>query len=141
LTGRYNWRSKLQSGVLGGLSPRLIEPERETLASMLKSRGYFTAIIGKWHLGMDWVKHDGKDVSVLSVEKADQVNSVDYSKPIANGPNSVGFDYYFGISASLDMVPYAFIENDHVTTPPSASKSWPMYPGHPGEKRSRCAGV
>ncbi len=135
MTGRYNWRSKLQSGVLGGLSPRLIEPERETLASMLKSRGYFTAIIGKWHLGMDWVKHEGKDVSILSVEKADQVNSVDYSKPIANGPTSVGFDYYFGVSASLDMVPYAFIENDHVTTPPSASKSWPMYPGHPGETR------
>ncbi|MEO6244450.1 MAG: sulfatase-like hydrolase/transferase, partial [Opitutaceae bacterium] len=28
LTGRYAWRSKLKSGVLGGLSPRLIEPGR-----------------------------------------------------------------------------------------------------------------
>jgi arylsulfatase A len=135
LTGRYNWRSKLQSGVLGGLSPRLIEPERETLASMLKKQGYFTAIIGKWHLGMDWVKNESKEVNVLSVEKADQVNNVDYSKPIANGPNSVGFDYYFGVSASLDMVPYTFIENDHVTAEPTVSKTWPMYPGHPGETR------
>lgn len=135
ITGRYNWRSKLQSGVLGGLSPRLIEPERATLASMLKSRGYFTAVIGKWHLGMDWVKNGDKEVSVLSIEKPEQVNNVDYSKPIANGPTTVGFDYYFGVSASLDMVPYTFIENDHVTALPTTSKSWPMYPGHPGETR------
>ncbi|NBW90585.1 MAG: arylsulfatase, partial [Gammaproteobacteria bacterium] len=54
LTGRYNWRTRLQNGVLGGLSPRLIEPGRETIASLLKKQGYHTAAIGKWHLGMDW---------------------------------------------------------------------------------------
>ena len=36
LTGRYNWRSRLQSGVLGGLSPRLIEEGRLTVAQMLR---------------------------------------------------------------------------------------------------------
>ena len=40
MTGRYNWRSKLQKGVLGGLSPRLIEPGRLTVASMLQQQGY-----------------------------------------------------------------------------------------------------
>ena len=40
MTGRYNWRTKLQSGVLGGLSPRLIEPGRMTVASLLKANGY-----------------------------------------------------------------------------------------------------
>ena len=30
LTGRYNWRSRLQEHVLGGLSPRLIEPASPT---------------------------------------------------------------------------------------------------------------
>src|SRR6188472_1483510 len=43
MTGRYNWRSKLQNGVLGGLSPRLIEPGRMTVASFLKSQGYATS--------------------------------------------------------------------------------------------------
>ncbi|HVR35550.1 MAG TPA: sulfatase-like hydrolase/transferase, partial [Methylomirabilota bacterium] len=33
LTGRYAWRSRLKRGVLGGLSPRLIEPDRMTVAS------------------------------------------------------------------------------------------------------------
>jgi arylsulfatase A len=114
MTGRYNWRTRLQSGVLGGLSPRLIESDRLTVAAMLKSKGYATACVGKWHLGMDWVKLPGKDVSVLSIETPQQVHNVDYTQPIANGPTAVGFDRYFGISASLDMVPYCFIENDHV---------------------------
>ncbi len=56
LTGRYNWRSRLQNGVLGGLSPRLVEPGRLTVAELLRQRGYHTACIGKWHLGMDWVR-------------------------------------------------------------------------------------
>src|SRR5258708_1690691 len=110
MTGRYNWRSPLQSGVLGGLSPRLIEPGRMTVASLLKEHGYATGCIGKWHLGMDWVKLPGKDVSELNIETVEQVHNVDFAQPIKNGPNSVGFDYYYGISASLDMVPYTLIE-------------------------------
>jgi arylsulfatase A len=135
LTGRYNWRTRLQSGVLGGLSPRLIEQGRETLASLLKGRGYHTAVIGKWHLGMDWVKLPGRTVSELSVETAEQVNNVDYSKPITNGPLSVGFDRFFGISASLDMVPYTFIADDRVSVLPSVVKTWPLHPGYAPECR------
>jgi len=126
ITGRYNWRTKLQSGVLGGLSPRLIEPGRLTVAQMLRENGYATACVGKWHLGMDWVQHAGKDVEALSIEKPDQVWSVDFTKPIANGPTAVGFDYYFGIAASLDMVPYTFIENDRVTAVPTKDVAFPM---------------
>ncbi|MEQ1858745.1 MAG: arylsulfatase [Chthoniobacteraceae bacterium] len=135
LTGRYNWRTKLQSGVLGGLSPRLIEQGRETLATLLKAQGYHTACVGKWHLGMDWAKLPGKDVTELSIESAAQVRNVDYTKPIANGPLSVGFDSYFGISASLDMVPYTYIENDRVTVQPTVDKTWPLHPGHKGDCR------
>lgn len=136
VTGRYCWRSPLQKFVLGGLSPRLIEPGRMTAASYLKEKGYHTACVGKWHLGMDWVKVDGKDVARLEIEAPDQVWNVDFSKPIAGGPNSVGFDYYFGISASLDMVPYTFIENDRVTVVPTKEADFPMTAGVEG-KRTR----
>ncbi len=132
MTGRYNWRSKLQRFVLGGLSPRLIEPGRLTVPALLKQHGYATACVGKWHLGMDWVKKEGKDVSELEIETREQVWNVDYTKPITNGPNSVGFDYYFGISASLDMVPYTFIENDRVTVVPTVEKSFPLMHGKEG---------
>jgi hypothetical protein len=56
----------------------------------------------------------------------EQVKNVDYTKPITNGPTSVGFDTYFGISASLDMVPYCFIENDHVVANPTETMKLAM---------------
>ncbi len=137
LTGRYNWRTKLQRGVLGGLSPRLIEADRMTLASMLNKLGYHTACVGKWHLGMDWVVKPGKEVSELSIEPREQVFNVDFTQPAANGPNSVGFDYYFGISASLDMVPYTFIENDRVVSLPTEDRDFLMMHDRTPQRRTR----
>ena len=52
LTGRYCWRSRLKQGVLGGYSEPLLEPDRPTVANMLKKSGYNTAAVGKWHLGL-----------------------------------------------------------------------------------------
>lgn len=129
LTGRYAWRSKLKNGVLGGLSPRLIEPGRMTVASLLKAQGYHTAAIGKWHLGMDWAKKGAGGVSELTIESREQVGNVDYAGRITNGVTTVGFDYYFGISASLDMVPYTYIENDRVTVLPTEDRDYPMFLG------------
>jgi arylsulfatase A len=129
MTGRYAWRTKLKSGVLGGLSPHLIDTKRLTVARLLQESGYHTACIGKWHLGMDWVVLPGKEVTELGIESAEQVWNVDYTKPIANGPLAVGFDYYYGISASLDMVPYVYIENDRVTKVPTMDKQFPLYAG------------
>ena len=119
LTGRYNWRSSLKSGVLGGYSKRLIEPGRLTVPALLNKQGYQTACFGKWHLGMDWPLKDGgfaKDYP--------DAWKVDYTKPIKNGPITVGFDYFFGISASLDMPPYVFIENDRTVGVPTVEKQW-----------------
>lgn len=106
LTGRYNWRSTMKQSVLNGYSKALIAPGRETLASMLKKQGYATAGIGKWHLGWDWNNIDAG------------IDSVDFSKPVANGPTTRGFDYYYGFCGSLDMSPYVYIENDMPTSLP-----------------------
>lgn len=131
ITGRYAWRSKLKNGVLGGLSPRLIEPDRLTVAAMLKAQGYHTAAIGKWHLGMDWARNGAGSVSELGIESREQVFNVDYAQPIKNGVTTVGFDYFYGISASLDMAPYTYIENDRVTVLPTEDRDYPMFLGRP----------
>jgi arylsulfatase A-like enzyme len=68
------------------------------MASMLKKQGYQTAGIGKWHLGWSWNNiENGKE-------------TVDFSKPILNGPTTLGFDYFYGFSGSLDMPPYVYVE-------------------------------
>lgn len=106
LAGQYSWRTTLKKGVLNGYSPALIPAGRTTMAGMLKSRGYHTACIGKWHLGWDW----------HNVEKG--ADSVDFSRPVKNGPVDWGFDYFYGFSGSLDMPPYVYVENNMPTALP-----------------------
>lgn len=120
LTGRYNWRSTLKQGVKWGYSRPLLEEGRTTAASFLKQHGYRTACLGKWHLGWHWGQQpDAPEPaeSVLDTPEFEGEN-IDFSQPIQNGPTAVGFDTFFGISASLDMPPYVYIENDRVTAPP-----------------------
>ena len=123
LTGRYSWRTKMQSGVLNGFSPPLIAPHRLTVPALLKQHGYKTACVGKWHLGMNWPKTPD---SVFDAESktVPAISDIAWTESIQNGPRTVGFDYYYGISASLDMPPYVFIENDRVTVVPTTEKKW-----------------
>jgi arylsulfatase A-like enzyme len=109
LTGRYNWRTNLQGGVLWGFSEPLIDEGRMTVADLLQSNGYKTAMIGKWHLGMIMPTDNG----VLPKGRKPKSVNIQWNDVIERGPTTNGFDYFFGISASLDMAPYIYIENDH----------------------------
>lgn len=139
LNGRYCWRSKLKRGVLGGFGQPLIDPDRHTLPGILKQAGYQTAMFGKWHLGLQWHHKDG---SVLAEKTLDGWNEgdgwnqsgmdVDYSRPLEGGPVDHGFDYWFGISGSLDMPPYCFIENRQTVGIPDREKSYYAPQQRPG---------
>ncbi|MGJ8643801.1 MAG: sulfatase family protein [Luteolibacter sp.] len=108
LTGRYNWRTQKQSGVLFGFDQPLIKPDRLTVPAFLKEQGYKTAMIGKWHLGLGLKNPEGKPTH----GKAAQNAGVDWDVRIEGGPFDLGFDYWYGTAASLDMPPYIWIEND-----------------------------
>jgi arylsulfatase A-like enzyme len=97
VTGRYCWRSSLNSGeVVNTFDPLLIEPKRPTCASLLKSKGYATAMIGKWHLGYGSAKR------------------VDYTRELKPGPLELGFDYQFAVPQNHNDVTRAFVEDHKV---------------------------
>ena len=83
----------MKKGVLWSWDEPLIEPGELTVGGLLQAHGYATACIGKWHLGLGWQFHDP------------EIDSVDFSKPVTGGPTTLGFDSFFGITASLDIPP------------------------------------
>jgi arylsulfatase len=90
LTGRYPTRV----GVPGVLDPDALSglsTSEATLAQLLKTAGYSTMCIGKWHLG----------------------TKPDYL------PTSRGFDEYFGIPYSNDMWPRPLMHNTEVIEKPA----------------------
>ena len=71
------------------------EERRKLLAQLLKNKGYQTACIGKWHLGLG-------------------TGMVDWNDKISPGPNQVGFDYSYIMAATQDRVPTVYIEDGYV---------------------------
>lgn len=114
LTGRYSWRTRLQSGVVQGFAPCLIAPDRPTVASFLKSQGYHTAIIGKWHLDFQYLDPaTGKALARAGGKKKKKDKSLaPVGTKIPDGPVNRGFDYYHGFHHARDMK--GVIENDTV---------------------------
>ena len=96
LTGRYPHRANLT-----WRRQSVIEKGRATVASVLRERGYATAMVGKWHLGFD----GGPDY--------------DYTKPLVGGPLDHGFDFFFGMAHSLDIVPYYYISGRKAVMAPT----------------------
>ncbi|MDP0490897.1 MAG: arylsulfatase [Verrucomicrobiota bacterium JB023] len=104
LTGRYAWRTHLKTRVFGAEAKCLIKDGRMTLASLLKDNGYDTAMVGKWHLGMDF---------------PGTPQNRDWSKPVTNMPLDKGFDYFWGIPASLNFGILAWFDGRFAKTPPT----------------------
>ena len=96
LTGEYAFRNE-QAVILSGNAPLLIDPTQPTLPSLLKSAGYATGLVGKWHIGLG-----------IPTER------VDWNREIAPGPREVGYEYSFHMAATGDRVPTVYIENGRV---------------------------
>jgi len=135
LTGRYHWRTKLQSGIVDMWDPPLIAPDRLTIAGLAKQHGYHTAAFGKWHLGWDWPiaadqkrfmrglggrKGKSKDqlVTTPSAEHRAAWAAI-FAQEIGGGPTTRGFDHYFGTDVP-NWPPYSFIRDNRTVGIPTS---------------------
>jgi arylsulfatase A-like enzyme len=117
MTGRMAFRTGKFGVFTGAGGPCMIEKERLTLPEMLKSKGYHTAMFGKWHIGLTFFDKDGKPINKGGLEA---VKRIDYSKPIPDAPIHHGFDEFFGTACcpTTDWL-YAFIDGDKIPVPPT----------------------
>lgn len=126
LTGRYHWRTSLQSGIVGLWGKPLIAEKRLTIAELARQQGYRTACFGKWHLGHDWPIEPelkplftgfggqaggGGQVTEQISAAHRQAWQAAFSQRIPGGPITRGFDEYFGTDVP-NWPPYCFIEGD-----------------------------
>ena len=119
LTGRYHWRKF--HGIVGVFGPSVFAGQRLTMPEMLRSKGYSTAAIGKWHLGWDWEAIHRPNAQPITQGKQPvwPVEAFDWSRSIPDGPLAHGFDHYFGDTV-INFPPYCWIEDDRVTETPDA---------------------
>ena len=89
LTGRYGVRCGVP-GVLQAKDPDGLAESEVTIAQMLKRAGYRTACVGKWHLGVPDKYH----------------------------PTTRGFDEFYGLPYSNDMLPSVLLRNKEVVESP-----------------------
>jgi len=137
LTGNYPWRGRLEGGSWHMNKGAQVMPGQNTLAHVLNSAGYSTAIFGKGHLGgyltdtngavdtkqIVWNLQDAKDY--LAGDLSKQANyydpsKTDWSLPVSNGVSSVlvGFDYSYMLYGGIQDPLYAYFENDHIVGNP-----------------------
>lgn len=95
ITGQYAWRNPLGDHILSGEDPLAIDTNCTTVPSLLKKAGYTTAVVGKWHMGLD-------------------SGHIEWNGEIKPGPLEVGFDYAFYYPATNDRVPCVYVENHRV---------------------------
>ena len=94
LTGEYPFRRGLNSPVFlrSGL---VVDPDRTTVADVLRRAGYRTACFGKWHLGLG-------------------ATTPDWNGELQPGPLELGFDTYFGVPVVNSHPPFVWVRDHRV---------------------------
>ncbi len=106
LTGTYAFRHE-GTGIAPPNGALTIDPEMTTLPDLMKTAGYTTAAIGKWHLGLG-AKGVGPD----------------WNGEIKPGPLEIGFDHAFLLPTTNDRVPQVYLEDHHVPNLDPADPLW-----------------
>lgn len=109
MTGKNNYRSYAPWGVWGSFQKNAISKTDLTLGSVARKSGYRTGFVGKWHLGGDFERHDGK--GIFRGRDEGNLPDVELSRMVGGGPNDLGFDYSYMLPDGIQGPLYLAYEN------------------------------
>ncbi len=95
ITGEYAFRVNNSYPVFSRDS-LIIDPDKLSIADVMKEQDYATAIIGKWHLGFG------------------DKNPINWNEELNPGPLELGFDYYYGVPVLNSHPPFVYVKNHKV---------------------------
>ena len=128
LSGNYPHRGVEANGVWNfKVGCNQFRPHQKSIAAVLKERGgYHTAMVGKWHLGGNLPTKNGYvNYRVKLGEKRiwPEINETniltdmnyDWTQPLQDGPQDIGFDYSYVTPQGIQRPPYAFFRDGYLT--------------------------
>ena len=110
LTGTNPVRTGVLNTLLATGKP-IIDADETTIASLLRTEGYATKMIGKWHLG-------------FAMNVAGKKRTFDFSKPLRGGPLDHGFEFFYGIHGSAGSSPLCYFRDHEVVERPTEQTTW-----------------
>lgn len=132
LSGNYPWRGRRPYGTWHYNGGSQFKKGQRSLAQILKDAGYHTAMFGKVHLGAH--VHPLDPQAGFDEKWNPPLETLDFTRPMVGGPKDLGFDYSFTTPAGIQDKPYAYFENDLLTTNPKILLHWAAgeYPNENG---------
>ncbi|MBA7567727.1 N-acetylgalactosamine-6-O-sulfatase [subsurface metagenome] len=129
LTGQMAFRTGMKGVFTGVGGPCMIKEDRLTLPQMLRNKGYATACIGKWHVGMTFFDKEGNVIKDSGVKGVQQI---DYARSIPDAPIHRGFDRFYGTVCcpTTDWL-YAYVDGDRIPVPATRLLDKSKLPKHP----------
>lgn len=134
LSGNYHWKGRGPYGWWKFFGGSQVLPGQDTIANVLQE-DYETSVFGKYHLGGDFYKQ-GTDTYM---QKNEDPLLADLARPMEQGAGSLGFDYSYILLRGIQEGPYAYFENDQITTPVEDLVMWEL--GSYGYSRIIAAGL
>lgn len=123
LSGNYPHRGVIPRGSwsLNKRGQNQFLDNQRSIAEVLKTKGYTTMMCGKWHIGGGVPKEAGRPLNKTHILTAPQH---DWSRPLLDGPQDIGFDHSYITPAGIQQNPYVFFRNGYLEIDPSEAVFW-----------------
>ncbi len=112
LSGNYQHRGRKANGSWNlEYEHNQFLTNQKSISEVLQTQGYHTGILGKWHLGAKIPPLGSKNRTNYLTAKQH-----DWSLPLYDGPQAIGFDESYITIGGIQESPYSFFRNGMLTT-------------------------